>query len=189
VLLDYEKIKLKTLEVFKKCEIQSFPIDCFYILDTYNISYQKYSSQSKEKEEQCLMISDDAFTLKGRIFYNANRIPGRIRFSLMHELGHILLNHQQAYHEEQEQEANFFATHILAPRIAIQQLECKNFVDTSITFDITNESATYAFDDFRRWQRMRHYYKDGLYEREFRSHFYNINQKFPSIANVIFAKK
>ena len=52
------------------------------------------------------------------IAYDENKSPFRIRFSIMHELGHIMLGHSRecAYNEQQ---ANFFASNILAPRMAI----------------------------------------------------------------------
>lgn len=47
--------------------------------------------------------------------------PGRLRFSLAHELGHIVLGHQRATWLE-EAEANCYASHLLFPRPVLRRL-------------------------------------------------------------------
>ncbi len=47
--------------------------------------------------------------------------PGRLRFSLAHELGHIVLGHQRGGWRE-EAEANCYASHLLFPRPVLRRL-------------------------------------------------------------------
>ncbi len=175
--MDYEIIKHELLKVFIKCNIYYFPIDCFAVLTFYALKYTTYQEQSRKKQEKCFKISDDAFTAKKVVFYNMGMPKGRIRFSLMHELGHIVLKHGDAPSEMQEREADFFASHILAPRMAIHYAGCKNQNDVAKLFHISMEAAQYAFDDYRRWHRQTIYHKMTAFDKALYAHFYNDEAK------------
>lgn len=66
--------------------------------------------------------SSDGFTLrrgtKYIIVYNDSVFlpESRVRFTLAHELGHVVLQHKMEGDEVEEQEANTFARNLLAPR-------------------------------------------------------------------------
>lgn len=174
--MDYNYIKDATLTVFIECNIQSFPINCFDILKHYGVSLFSYSSLSSELREYSSKYSDDAFSYKDKIFYNDDMLSGRIRFSLMHELGHKLLNHSEIQTDEMELEANNFASNLLAPRMAIHYAKCKNENDVSKLFSITHEAALYAFNDYKRWHRWTTYHKMNSYDKQLYNHFYNKEQ-------------
>jgi len=72
----------------------------------------------------------------------------------MHELGHIILEHNNGAPQE-EQEANFFSSNILAPRMVIHYGNCKNRSDVSELFKISEEAADIAYNDYKR--RYRYY--------------------------------
>jgi Zn-dependent peptidase ImmA (M78 family) len=118
------------------------------------------------------MVSDESMKLHNRIYYNDNMIKGKIRFSIMHELGHIVLEHRDYKNDIYEAEANYFASHMLAPRMAIHYSRCKNYVDVSKRFNISYEAAQYAFDDYRRWHR-KAVYKMSPIDKAMYRHFYN----------------
>jgi hypothetical protein len=124
------------LDVFKKCNIKSFPINCYDILKQYDIEVYPYSSLSDNLREYCIKFSNDALKYRDKVCYNDDLPPGRIRFSLMHELGHIVLNHSNNHTPQMEQEANCFASNILAPRMTIHYAKCKNETDVSKLFGI-----------------------------------------------------
>lgn len=174
--MDYEYIKFTTLKVFKDCNVKSFPIDCFSILDHYDLKAYSYKSLPVELQEYCMKYSEDALNFKDKICYNDNFPSGRIRFSLMHELGHIILNHGENRTPEMEQEANFFASNILAPRMAMHYAKCKNHNEVAKLFNITNEAAEYAFNDYKRWYRWTIYHKMNTFDKALYSHFYNKEQ-------------
>ena len=175
--MNYEYIKDKTLEVYKRSGTISFPIDCFHTLHSLKIPYKPYSGQSAKKQAHCYMVSDDAFTLKGMIFYNDTSLIGRMRFSLMHELGHIILEHKEVPTQEMEKEANFFASQILAPRMVIHYARCKNETEVAKVFDITVECARYAFNDYKRWHRYILYHRTSPFDKALYEHFYDKTQK------------
>lgn len=126
----------------------------------------------------CIGYSDDAFRegTSKIIAYNSEKPAGRIRFSLMHELGHHMLEHT-GNTKSNEKEANLFASYILAPRMAIHYAGCKNANDVSHIFNISHEAAENAFDDYRRWHRHVVIYKMSKCDKAMYAHFYNAEKK------------
>ena len=175
--MDYECIKHATLSIYRDCQICSFPLNCFAILDNYKIKVHAYSSLSDTLRKHCLNYSDDALNYKGKLCYNDKMPDGRIRFSLMHELGHIILKHSGNHTPQMEHEANYFASNILAPRMAIHYAGCRNENDVSKLFSLTHEAAQYAFDDYKRWYRRTVYYKMNAFDKAIYAHFYNDEAK------------
>lgn len=78
--MDRGGILCKILEVYKTCGIDSFPVNSIEVIQTLGIPLFKYSELPSRKE--------------GSIYYN-DTFPHlcRQRFTLMHEVGHILLDH------------------------------------------------------------------------------------------------
>lgn len=175
--MDYEKIKLAILDVYKKCGTQSFPIDCIKVLEAYKMKIKKYSEQSPKLLLQCMEYSEDAFTAKKTIYYNDKTLPMRIRFSLAHEIGHIALHHTDPRTDIHEKESDIFASHLLAPRMAIHYAGCKNENDVAKTFNISHEAAQIAFNDYRRWHRWTVYHKMNEFDKAMYAHFYNKDAK------------
>lgn len=174
--MTYDEIQYAILKVYKDCNIQSFPINCFDILEQMGIVSHAYSSLSDSKRHSCLLISEDAFVLKNEVYYNDTQLVGRMRFSLMHELGHIVLEHSKNRTELEEIEANYFASNIIAPRMAIHYANCKNEVHVANLFELTYEAAGYAFSDYRKWHRNA-VYKMKPIDHKMYQHFYNKEAK------------
>lgn len=175
--MDRNSIRNKVAEVIIECDIKSFPIDCFQVLQHYGYKVYTYSElQEKNKElyEMCISYSEDAFrngNLK-LIAYNDKMPVKRIRFSLMHELGHHILVHKNDL-PQNETEANYFASNILAPRIAIYYAKCKYRKDIEEIFNVSSAASYYIAQDFIVWCNEvccdgKHDYDLDLYE-----HFYN----------------
>ena len=86
--------------------------DCLNTLDELEIRCIPYSSLSGEKLELCKKCTDYGFTFRRRVYYNDNMPFEEIRFTLMHELGHIIMEHRNQL-EKNEEEADYFASCIL----------------------------------------------------------------------------
>lgn len=175
--MNYNFIYRKILEVYKKCRIDSFPINCKDILKSYKHTICPYSfleSKNKELLDVCLEYSEDAFRFKNMIYYNDSQPKARINFSLMHELGHIILDHHGEY-DWQEVEANAFASHILAPRIVIHFSRCESPNDVQKAFGLSSEASEYAYNSYLDW--LDNLDKRGNIlsdiDREIYNHFYN----------------
>ena len=179
--MDYNKIVTATIGVFRKCNVHSFPIDCEDLLKHYGyrlFSYKELRDRNPELYNLSLEYSEDAFRAGAAkiVAYNPDRPHGRIRFSLMHELGHHVLGHTGAS-DQNEKEANAFASHILVPRMAIHYSRCKNANDVARLFDMSFEAADNAFMDYRRWHRNAVMYKMSDTDKAMYAHFYNKEQK------------
>ena len=166
-----------TLKVFKECHVKSFPIDCMDLLEHYGyrlFTYDNLFLKNKELYDLCTACSEDAFRdgTNMIVAYNSHNSKGRIRFSLMHELGHHVLGHT-GNSDQNEQEANAFASHILAPRMAIHYSKCKNAEDVSQIFDVSHNAAAIAFDSYRRWHRRIVTYKMSYIDKLLYGHFYD----------------
>ena len=122
----------------------------------------------------CMSYSEDAFRSGSMrlIAYNDRKPQKRIRFSLMHELGHHVLKHKNDT-SENENEANFFANNTLAPRIAIYYAKIKTESQASRLFHISSPAAQYAAQDFSRW--CKEVCETGMhdYDKELYSQFHN----------------
>ena len=96
----YAEIEDEVIKMYSGITIKSFPIDCFEICEQLGIVYIPYSSLSFKKKEALGIGSQDGLHAlwemsKGNfvfiIYYNDNLPPRRIRFTIMHELGHFLI--------------------------------------------------------------------------------------------------
>ncbi len=170
--MTYSEIDTKIIEIFKLCNIRSFPLDCEEVVMDLGCLLYKYSELSKKKLDICLMVSDESMKLHNRIYYNDNMIEGKIRFSIMHELGHIVLGHGEYRNDRLETEANYFSSRLLAPRMAIHYSECRNYTHVAHRFGLSYKAAQLAFDDYRKWHR-HSVYKMSLNDKSMYSHFYN----------------
>lgn len=146
-------IKQRILDVYKECNVRSFPINCFALLMHYGFITRTYGeAQAKDPllYEAIRSYSDDAIKYHKCIYYNQKATIGRIRFSLMHELGHHILGHV-GQNQQNEDEADFFASNILAPRLMMYRLHCKNADDIHATFNISYAASNRAIREYHKW--------------------------------------
>ena len=74
----------------------------------------------------------------------------------MHELGHVMLQHQK-HTQEEEDEADYFASCILAPRIMIHTINSKIFNSAIVAedlrdyFDLSISASNRAIMDYHVW--------------------------------------
>ena len=91
----YEQIKFEVANTFKKCDINSIPISGFEIANKLGIIVVPYSVLSNEKRKQIIEIDEDGVYFKKKndyyIYYNNQKPYGRINFTILHEIGHIVL--------------------------------------------------------------------------------------------------
>lgn len=152
--MNYEHIKEKVVEVYRECKIRTFPIDCFSILKHYKmrtISYLDVKDNNPELYKAITYYSKDAFRFRMTIYYNPCNTEGRIRFSLMHELGHFILRHT-GDSRENEDEADYFASQMLAPRVAIRKNKCETSDDLHEVFGLSYAAANRTLVDYKSWR-------------------------------------
>lgn len=153
----YEQIKRACVDTLKNCNIGTVPIDVKYLLITNGVMLKTYSSYSSNPRaiEMLMRYSPDAFTIQlsdGRkmVLYNDKMPDARIRFSLTHELGHIVLKHRQES-ELSEKEADFFASYLLAPPPLIASFKCFTPKELSDRFNVSIEMSKNSLRRFCAW--------------------------------------
>lgn len=149
--MNIDLIDNKMLSIYKECKIQTFPIDCELILQHYGFvlyTYKELQNANKTLYNAAKSYSNDAFRFRMSIYYNSCMPKNRIRFTLMHELGHFILGHQ-SQEIESEQEADYFASCMLVPRIAILRTGCTTADDIHDQFEVSYAAANRILSDFR----------------------------------------
>lgn len=169
--MDYDKIKYAVLNVYERCSINRLPFDCVYVIKAMGYSCVQYSDLKDDSHLACLKLSEDAHTIDNVIFYNEKKTKRRIRFSLMHELGHLVLDTQD------ETEANIFASNILAPSMAVYYSMLKNVREISNLFDISLECAKYAYEASQKWVYSAKHYGMTDIDKKLYYHFYDNEAK------------
>lgn len=122
-------------KVLIECEVCELSINLAKVINHYGIYLIKYSDSdyinkhSSPTEDGYSRLMDN----KPVIYYNDNKPIHRIRFTIAHEIGHILLGHlsegetlhrntEQDSSDPKEQQANVFARDLLMPAVIINQL-------------------------------------------------------------------
>ena len=94
-----EEIKQEVVNLFERYNINCVPISGFEIASKMGIKVMPYSSKAGEAKRLCLKESEDGFSIrrgsKWYIFYNDDKQFGRINNTMLHEIGHIVLDHTE----------------------------------------------------------------------------------------------
>lgn len=94
----YEEIKKAAADLLEKANIHKIPIDPLQIATAEGIKLIPYSYFPQKKRTLLLLASEDGFCcrdgLQEIIYFNdEGRCYERIRQTIMHEIGHIVLEH------------------------------------------------------------------------------------------------
>lgn len=162
---EYEFIKGEVAHIIEKYRIKCIPVSGFEIACKLNISIIAYSGLSGQSLEAAMKASLDGFFLeyKGReyIFYNdMYRSYERQNWTILHELGHIVLDHT-GHSDRDEAEADFFAKYAIAPPVLIDKIQDKSPNGILEAFDISEEAAFYSYEYYRKW--LFHHQKTACY--------------------------
>ncbi len=153
----YEEIKQKIARLLRKAGFSRYPLDCFELCEKLGIKVHCYS-ESPTWIQQLNCLSEDAFCFPKtedkyfvwEIWYNDSKPQNRIRFSIMHEIGHIWLDHSE-HSDLAEVEANYFASYILAPLPLIYVLKLDDINKIAVAFFISSECAGHIMEQYENW--------------------------------------
>ncbi len=141
----YDEIDIQILKMYEEAKIGIIPISPFDIVHSLGFSMIPYRALGPEHMGDLMSGSKDAMLLRSRdgkcvIFYN-DRLPRtRINFSLMHEIAHIRLNHQE-HCPLAEKEANYFAAQALCPVELLEHFKIDSTNTIAQVFNISGECA------------------------------------------------
>lgn len=145
---EYVEILHAVLSIYRDCNVTTFPIDFRNILKHYGFRLYSYSTlreQNEEIFELCRSYTNDSFRWKDIIGYNEKVHSRRIAFSLMHELGHVMLK------TKSENVCDAFASHILAPRILVHKFGCRNAEQIHNQFGLSYSASNVILSDYNAW--------------------------------------
>ena len=96
----YEEIKRIVVRMFVKYGISCVPINGFEIAHKMGIKVIPYSAIAPSKRGLLIKKSKDGFSVERTngqwyIFYNDKKDYGRVNHTIMHEIGHIVLDHTE----------------------------------------------------------------------------------------------
>ncbi len=156
----YEEIKRIVVKMFVEYGITCVPISGFEIAHKMGIRIIPYSAIAAGERWLLLKKSEDGFSIERTngqwyIYYNDTKDYGRVNNTIMHEIGHIVLDHTEDS-ELAEKEVKFFAKFALAPPVLIHKLKLNNPKSISEIFEISKEAARYAYKYYLKWRSRYH---------------------------------
>lgn len=181
----YTHIQYKVLALLQSlpAELLSFPLDVKSIIktiDNCNISsYESFSQKFGVTIEDVIIMCDsktgcthyDINRDKYLILYNSSfanyNVDGRQRWTLAHELAHVVLQHLLIETEESvaensfgvvcnpviETEADYFSAQILAPFPLFESLNITSPIDVEYMFGLSSTASMNQFSKYLKWKR------------------------------------
>lgn len=146
--------------------IKSLPIKFFEIVKSNQWNIIKFSmiKQFNIHEYNIAMKDNLGFTQlsdnKYCIFYDDTASEHQQRFTIAHEIGHIILNHFNVPIENREQEANMFAARVLMPMCVLYECQVSNPEEISNLCNVSLISATYRYKRLSMLKSRNKFYKD-----------------------------
>lgn len=159
---DYKQARDLSWRALLDTGTNALPVKVSRICGAYGVTLRSYQAgapliRELGLEAQCEV--SDGFTVRsgGRcyVFYNAEQTPGRVRFTIAHELGHVLLGHlgdgeHTVYNREpspeddpEEHTANVFASRLLAPACVLHALGAVTPEQIAAACDISLAAARF----------------------------------------------
>ena len=95
----YEQIKQEVAKMFIKCNIIRIPINGFEIANKLGITVIPYSAYDEKRKNDLIEEDEDGVVIKKDghffIYYNDNKVYGRINFTILHEIrSHSFKSHR-----------------------------------------------------------------------------------------------
>ena len=152
--MSYKNSRDAAWEFLWKHRVSSLPVGMHQLCKKERIRLLSYEEGKKIIERFSLQdhtVENDAFTFSRIIFYNGDTIPERQRFSIAHELGHIVLHNPKGAtvlnreispnDDPLETEANVFASRLLAPLCVLHFLNLQSEEEIAECCDISMTAA------------------------------------------------
>lgn len=170
----YEKIKNTIANLYEKYNIRTLPINPFELCSKMKIKLVKYSEVMEKEREILYAVSQDGFKIEDEqgyvIFYNDAKGSSKIKFTILHEIGHIVLGHKEGSILA-ETEAEWFAAYAIAPPPVIGLYDISDYFDIMNIFGVTSDCAWYAMRRYKNWKKYGQ--KKAIYDVKLRNLFSN----------------
>ena len=151
----YEEIKRIIVGLFIKYDVTCVPVNGFELATKMGVKIIPYSAVPVAK--RCLLFkkSEDGFCVEKSfgewyIYYNDEMDYRRINNTIMHEIGHIVLDHSEDS-ELAEKEVRFFAKYALVPPVLVHKFKLDDPHAIADVFEVSFEAACYALSYYKKW--------------------------------------
>lgn len=98
------------------------------------------------------------------ILYNADMNPGRVRWTVTHEIGHVCLGHLEAMGDNEaayteqggsvsqfESEADYFVWNLLAPLPIMREMGIGSAEEIRSVYGLSKQAAALQYDRYIKW--------------------------------------
>lgn len=155
---DYKAVRDLAWDVLIRNEVSSLPVDIYEICKREKINVFTYSNSQefiRELQIEEELKVNDAFSIGSIIFVDETKPRERQRFSVAHELGHILMHipeRERVFYRETESatpiesEANMFASRLLAPLCVLQFMNVSSAQEIAKLCGISYTAAKIRFN-------------------------------------------
>ena len=153
-----------------KNKVKELPLDIQKICDDNHYLLIPIEEASKKSKIVKQKINQEAYTTiynnTYMIFYRSDSVTERCRFSIAHEIGHIVLHHIDTLTcKEYERQANMFASRILMPMCVLHELHITNSKDIEQLCRVSAQSAKYRFVRYQVLKRRNKFYISTLEQK------------------------
>lgn len=161
----YEFIKGEVVAILENCNIRCIPISGYDLANKLGIRLMPYSELKAKQFMAAMKISSDGFYVEDAlgndiIYFNDSVAYKRRNMTILHEIGHCVLDHK-GESDVEEMEANFFAKYAAASPPLIHFLSTKSPKSIEDTFRISHKAAVYAYSYYQKWMKYGgEFYKD-----------------------------
>ncbi len=178
----YKKSRNASWQVLIDFKIDKLPIN------VVDIAYRSNINVLRNSETNYLQKDEDAISfLKDNVWYviyDDTKAKERSRFTIAHELGHIFLGHEltnDKYNRTtfdytkptQEQEADIFASRLLAPACVLWGLDVKSSEEIQSYCKISKQAADIRFERMQELHKRNKFLTNNLEKQ-----VYNLFKKF-----------
>ena len=152
-----------------KNKIKKLPIDLFFLaklngwlIISYKENYERFNLIDREILKDNWGIT--AYIKNIYIIFYDDKIPLTAqRFTIAHEIGHIVLGHFNEFNEfTKEKEANMFAVRILMPMCVLYECRVDSVEELEGMCCVSKESAQYRFNRLQLVKERQKFYTDRL---------------------------
>ncbi len=182
----YKQSRDLAWQILLSHNVTELPVKIYRIctqMGVETVSYKNIDMYVDEFELKENMLNNDGFTLNNIIFYNDKCSVQRQRFTIAHELGHILLHTESIYNREPsandnpiEHDANVFASRLLAPACVLCGLGVATAEQIALICDISLTAAKFRSERMNLLNKRNMYFTSPL-ERQVYEQFKDYIEK------------
>ncbi len=153
----YTRIEQKVVALYQRNGITEIPINPFEIIANEGHWVKPYSTLWPGLKETLRDSGFEAINYRNTkgssriILYDDSLSPLRVKFTLMHELGHIELGHREES-DLAKKMADYYDAYSLVPSPLIGLLRCENYIDVAERFQVSNPCADFSFQRYTNWR-------------------------------------